>query len=80
MKFALPSDLLDLLILCCSGIGFLLGIFATLLGYRLIGRKPGQVEAYDKYYARVGKHLKWIGPLIIALCSIVILSGMIHGE
>ena len=42
------------------------GLVATLCGFRVLGRKPGEDEKFDAWYSKWGKHLKWLGPLVIA--------------
>ena len=41
------------------------GIVAILIGFRVIGPKPEANPKFDTFYAKMGKHLKWLGPLII---------------
>jgi hypothetical protein len=47
-----------------GAIPFFFGIYATLLAYRIVGKKPGESPRYDEYHAKhVGK-LKVLGPLV----------------
>ena len=40
------------------------GVFATLLGHRKIGKKPGEDPRYDEKVAQVLPTLKVLGPII----------------
>ncbi len=40
------------------------GIFATLLGFRKIGKKPGQDVSYDEKMKKLEKPLKILGSLV----------------
>ena len=40
------------------------GVFATLLGHRKIGKKPGEDSRYDEKVAQVLPVLKILGPII----------------
>jgi hypothetical protein len=42
------------------------GVLATLFGFRIIGK----AERMDAWYAKWGKHLRWIGPGYIFLTLI----------
>lgn len=41
------------------------GILASLYGYKVMGYRTG-TPRYDQWYETWGKHLKWLGPLVIA--------------
>jgi len=41
------------------------GLYATLLGFRLIGPRPGVSPKYEDLYNRRGKYLKAFGPILI---------------
>jgi len=43
----------------------LLGVYTILIGYRVLGKKPGEEMKYDEWYRRFGKIFKIGGPLII---------------
>jgi hypothetical protein len=43
------------------------GVYATLLGYRIVGKKPGESFDYDRWHERYGTMLRRFGPLIIVL-------------
>ena len=38
------------------------GVFGTLVGYRVVRGSRASERAYAAWYARHGRHLKWIGP------------------
>jgi hypothetical protein len=40
------------------GIAILVGLYSTLLGYRLLGRKPGENLKYDLYMQKYGNLFK----------------------
>jgi hypothetical protein len=48
-----------------SGIPFCAGIYCTLLGYRIVGKKPGEDAKFDAWYARFGGFMKIGGPFLI---------------
>ena len=48
------------------------GIVALLLGYRVLGPKLGTNPKYDAFYLKWAKHLKWLGPMIIAFALVQI--------
>ncbi len=41
----------------------LLGLYMTLLAFRVIGRKPGEHMKWDEWHRRYGRLLKVVGPL-----------------
>jgi hypothetical protein len=55
------ARLIDLSITCTSG------IIVLLMGFRVIGPKPGINEKYDAFHSKWGKHFRWMGPLIIVM-------------
>jgi len=48
------------------------GILALLFGYRVLGPKAGVDPKYDAFYLKWGKHLKWLGPVVIAFALVQI--------
>lgn len=48
------------------------GILALLVGYRVLGPKAGVDPKYDAFYLKWGKHLKWLGPVVIAFALVQI--------
>ena len=49
-----------------AAISLLAGVVATLCGFRVLGKKPGEDEKFDAWHSKWGKHLKWLGPAVIA--------------
>jgi hypothetical protein len=47
-----------------GAIPFLGGIYATLIAYRVLGKKPGQSLQYDEWHLKYGGMLKVLGPLV----------------
>jgi len=43
------------------------GILASLIGFRVVGPKPGSNEKFDSMYSKWLKHLKWLGPLWVVI-------------
>jgi hypothetical protein len=48
-----------------AAIPFFGGIYATLLGFRVVGKKPGASPKYDEWHSRFGSLLKLLGPLLV---------------
>jgi hypothetical protein len=48
------------------------GLLASLVGYRLLGPRPGKNPGYDAFHHRWGRHLRWIGPLVIVIGLLLI--------
>jgi hypothetical protein len=46
------------------------GIVALLIGYRVLGPKSGANPKYDAFYLKWAKHLKWLGPVVIAFALV----------
>lgn len=61
-----------------GAIGFFLGTCLALLGFRVIGKRPGVSAQYDDWHRRRGWYLKWAGPLF-ALYGLVIMITSIGG-
>ena len=57
----------------------ILGVFCTLWGYRIISPKKGVSELSDKYHNMFGKHLKWLGPVIIVMSTINLIINNMAG-
>lgn len=47
------------------------GLICTLYGFRLIGPKPGQNPKQDEWHAKWGRHMKWLGPVVIAFAIVL---------
>ncbi len=54
-----------------AGIGVLIGVYVSLLGHRVIGKKPGVSPEYDKWHKDHGSLLRVLGP-VIAVCSALV--------
>ena len=48
-----------------GGIPIVGGIYATLLGLRIIGKPPGESPKYDRWHERFGRTLKVLGPILV---------------
>jgi len=48
------------------------GIGGALIGFRVIGPKPGTNPKFDEFHKKWGKHLKWLGPLVIVFALVQI--------
>lgn len=48
------------------------GITSALLGFRLLGPKPGMNAKYDALYGKWIRHLKWLGPVTILISGVQI--------
>jgi hypothetical protein len=57
-------------------IPFFGGLYATLLGARVIGKKPGVSPKYDEWHDRNGGRLKVVGPLLMVVGAVLGLSGI----
>lgn len=69
----------EIIALVEGGIPFFAGLYATLIGFRKIGKQPGEDPAYDAKYEKFVKHLKWLGPFLMAwgiIYGIMKLYGM----
>lgn len=61
-------------------IAIVVGITSTLLGFRMLGPKPGRNGRYDALYGKWIKHLKWLGPVAIAIAGIQIVMTTIEAR
>ena len=50
-----------------AGISLFAGVLAMCMGFRWVGKKPGEDPAHDDKHARYMVCLKWGGPLMIAI-------------
>jgi hypothetical protein len=64
MSAQLVAHLLDNLITIIGG------VIAILIGFRVVGPKPQKNPMYDEMYLKWGKHLKWLGPVMI-VCALI---------
>jgi|GEM_PF-1297522 hypothetical protein len=46
------------------------GAVAMLIGFRIFGPKPTTNPKFDAFYNSYGKHLKWLGPVLIVFALI----------
>jgi hypothetical protein len=56
------------------------GVYATLLGFRLVGKKSGQDVRYDERLRKYGGLLKILGPLLASYGVFFALYGMAFGQ
>lgn len=54
-----------------SAIPLLGGVYGSLIGFRKLGKRPGEDEKLDAWHAKHGKVLRWLGPLV-ALFGVVL--------
>jgi hypothetical protein len=59
-----------------GGIPFFGGVYATLLGYRLVGKKPGQDARFDERLVKYGRWLRILGPFLVLFGVFAALSGL----
>jgi len=52
------------------------GVYGTLLGFRVVGRKLGESEKYDRWHARFGKMFKVGGPALILLSVVRLVATL----
>lgn len=58
-----------------AAIPFFVGVFVLLVGFRVVGKKPGEDPKFDEWHARSGVFLKVAGPILIVLAIIFLLGG-----
>lgn len=59
-----------------GAIPFFGGIYATLLGFRVLGKKPGVSPKYDEWHRRFGGLMKILGPLLVLFGLFLWISGI----
>lgn len=59
-----------------AGIPLLGGVYATLLGFRVIGKPHGEAPEVDEWHARYGRHLMILGPMVTAFGLFKLVSGL----
>lgn len=59
-----------------GAIPFFGGIYATLLGFRVLGKSPGADPKYDEWHHRFGGLLKVLGPLLVLFGLFLWISGI----
>ena len=73
----MSADMFGMLI--DKGIPFAGGIYMTLLGFRIIGKKPGESDLYDNRLKMAAPILKVCGPLLIVTALLqILLRLMFH--
>ena len=61
-----------------GAIPFLGGIYATLIAYRVLGKKPGQSPRYDEWHGKYAGMLKVLGPLMIVFGVFLAVQGILR--
>ncbi len=59
-----------------SAIPLLGGIYATLLGFRVVGKKPLESLEYDRWHERFGPMLRVLGPLVVLFGVFQLVLGL----
>ena len=54
------------------------GIYATLLGYRVVGKKPGVNAKYDEWHSCYGQLLKVLVPVLVVFGMFLWATGISH--
>jgi len=55
----------------------LVGVLFTLYGFQVLGNK--EHPRYEEWYGKWGRHLKWLGPLLIVIGLILFAVKMSGG-
>ena len=58
------------------GFVFVAGLYSLAMGRRWVGKNPGASEAYDRWHAKTGRHLAWMGPLLCAFAVFMLIERM----
>ena len=58
-----------------AAIPFLVGVYCFLVGFRIVGNKPGVNPKFDEWHARFGIFLKLAGPVLMVIAVFLLLSG-----
>jgi hypothetical protein len=61
-------------------IPFIGGIVATLYGYRILGKTPGQDPRFDGWHAKWGRMLKVLGPLVALFGVLLATQGLLRAR
>jgi hypothetical protein len=56
-----------------AAIPFFVGVYLVLVGFRLVGKKPGADPNFDEWHARFGLFLKIAGPVLMVLAVFYII-------
>jgi hypothetical protein len=62
-----------------AAIPFCVGVFCLLVGFRVVGKKPGADPKYDAWHARFGTFFKVAGPVLMALGVLYLALGSGRG-
>ena len=60
-------------------VSFFGGLWATLLAYQIVGKKPGEDPKWDAWYGRFGHHLRWLGPNVMLFAIILLIIRFKEG-
>jgi hypothetical protein len=63
-------------VLVDAGIPLLGGIYATLLGFRVIGKPKGEAPEVDAWHQRYASHLKILGPMVMIFGLVKLMTGL----
>jgi hypothetical protein len=63
-----------------GAIPFFGGIYATLLAYRVLGKKPGESPRYDEWHAKSARTLKVLGPLVALFGVYLAVKGILQAR
>jgi hypothetical protein len=58
-----------------AAIPFLVGVYCLLVGFRIVGSKPGVNPKYDRWHTRFGPFLKLAGPVLMAVAVFLLVLG-----
>jgi hypothetical protein len=58
-----------------AAIPFFVGIYCLLVGFRVVGKKPGEDPKFDAWFARFGIFFKIAGPILMALAVFYLAIG-----
>jgi hypothetical protein len=61
-----------------GAIPFFGGIYATLLAYGVLGKKPGQSPRYDEWHRKYAGMLKVLGPLVTLFGVFLAVQGILR--
>jgi hypothetical protein len=61
-----------------AAIPFFGGAYVTLLGFRVIGKRPGESAKYDVWHERYGRLFKLGGLALIAFGLYLAISGLVR--
>lgn len=56
-----------------------LGVYFTLVGHRLLGKKPGADFRYDQWHEKFGSMMKVLGPIVALFGVFMILRNLFLG-